>query len=211
MSTLPLSRTAILGACAALAVLVAGCGGSSSGGNQSVKTGGVNAAAAAKVPAALKSAGTIKVASDASYPPDEFFGSDNKTVQGMDVDLGRAIGQDLGLTFGRANLFNRQAVGSVNLEMWSQTPIWKDPKRCVGNLAAAQTGTLTDPVISEAGRTFLADLLTRLTDAQIRDLFTVARFADKPVNGGAGRTTVDAWVGAFKHKRDEITSVTCPS
>jgi hypothetical protein len=118
---------------------------------------------------------------------------------------------DVGLTFGRANLFNRQTVGSVNLEMWSQTPIWKDPKRCVGNLAAAQTGTLTDPVISEAGRTFLADLLTRLTDAQIRDLFTVARFADKPVNGGAGRTTVDAWVGAFKHKRDEITSVTCPS
>jgi hypothetical protein len=118
---------------------------------------------------------------------------------------------DVGQTFGRANLFNRSSVGSVNLEMWAHTPIWKDAKRCVGNLAVAQTGTLNDPTISEAGRQFLADLLTRLSDAQLRDLFTVARFADKPVNGGAGRTNVDAWVDAFKHKRDEIAGVTCPS
>jgi hypothetical protein len=118
---------------------------------------------------------------------------------------------DVGQTFGRANLFNRGSVGSVNLNMWAHTPVWKDPKRCVGNLATAQTGTLSDPTISEAGRKFLADLLTQLSDAQLQDLFTVARFADKPVNGGPGRTTVDAWVDAFKHKRDEITSVSCPS
>src|SRR3954451_25439003 len=99
-----MSRTAILGACAALAVVVAGCGGSSSGGNQSVKTGGANAAAAAKLSSALKSAGTIKVATDASYAPNEFFASDNKTVQGMDVDLGKAIGQELGLTFQFSNV-----------------------------------------------------------------------------------------------------------
>ena len=118
---------------------------------------------------------------------------------------------DVGQTFGRANLFNRSSVGSVNLEMWAHTPLWKDPKRCIGNLATAQTGTLSDPQISEAGRKFLADLLTQLSDAQLLDLFTVARFADKPVHGGTGRTTVDAWVSAFKHKRDEITGVTCPS
>ena len=118
---------------------------------------------------------------------------------------------DVGQTFGRANLFNRSSVGSVNLDKWTHTPLWKDAKRCVGNLATAQTGSLSDPTISEAGRKFLAGLLTQLTDAQLHDLFTVARFADKPVNGGTGRTTVDAWVDAFKHKRDEITSVTCPS
>jgi hypothetical protein len=112
---------------------------------------------------------------------------------------------DLGQTFGRANRFNRSTVGSVNLALWSNTPIWKDRARCVGNLAASTTGTLTDPVISEAGRQFLADLLAGLTDQQLRDLFAVARFADKPHGGGP----IDEWVAAFKHKRDEIASATC--
>ena len=100
----PFSRTATFAACAALAVAVAGCGGSSSGGNQTVNAGGSNPAAVAKLSAALKSAGTIKVASDASYAPNEFFASDNKTVQGMDVDLGKAIGQELGLNFQFSNV-----------------------------------------------------------------------------------------------------------
>ena len=113
MSTRPLSRTAILGACAALAVVLAGCGGSSSGGKQTVKTGGANAAAVAKLSAALKSAGTIKVATDASYAPNEFFGTDNKTIQGMDVDLGRAIGQELGLTFKFSNVAFDSIIGSL--------------------------------------------------------------------------------------------------
>lgn len=105
MSSPSLSRTTTLAACAALALLVAGCGGSSSGGKQTVKpAGGVNSAAAAKVPAGLKSAGTIKVATDASYAPNEFFASDNKTLQGMDIDLGKAIGQELGVTFQFSNV-----------------------------------------------------------------------------------------------------------
>lgn len=100
-------------AVAALAALVAtGCGSSSSGGNQQVGSSpstssssvGVNAAAAAKVPAALKSQHTIKVATDASYAPNEFFASDNKTIEGMDVDLGKAIGQELGLDFQFTNV-----------------------------------------------------------------------------------------------------------
>jgi len=151
--------------------------------------------------------------------------SDNKTNQQRLLCLGEHTGKhelakcaepfmmihDVGQTFGRANLFNRSSVGSVNLQMWTHTAIWKDPKRCIGNLATAQTGSLSDPTINEAGRKFLADLLTKLSDTQLHDLFTVARFADKPVNGGTGRTTVEAWVDAFKHKRDEIASVTCPS
>jgi hypothetical protein len=112
---------------------------------------------------------------------------------------------DVGQTFGRANLLNRSAVGSVNLEQWSRTPVWKNAERCVGNLAPSQTGTLTDPMISEGGRKFLADLLVQLSDHQLHDLFSVARFADKPHGGGS----VDAWVAAFNHKRDDIVSAHC--
>ncbi|HET6818892.1 MAG TPA: ABC transporter substrate-binding protein [Mycobacteriales bacterium] len=85
--------------------LVAACGSSSSGGKQTIQTkSSVDAAAAAKVPSGLKSAGTLKVATDASYAPNEFFASDNKTIQGMDVDLGHAIGGVLGLKFQFVNV-----------------------------------------------------------------------------------------------------------
>lgn len=113
---------------------------------------------------------------------------------------------DLGQTFGRANRLNRSSAGSVNLKLWSSTPIWKDPARCVANLAPSATGTLSDPVISEAGRKFLIDLLAPLTDRQLRDLFSAARFADKPHGGGP----IDAWVAAFTHKREEIAAARCP-
>jgi len=117
---------------------------------------------------------------------------------------------DVGQTFGGANLFNRSSVGSVNLEQWSRAPVWKDQAHCIGNLAQSQTGSLSNPVISEAGRKFLADLLAQLTDAQLHDLFTVARFAEKPGSGGAKKaSTVDGWVSAFKHKRDEVSGATC--
>jgi polar amino acid transport system substrate-binding protein len=49
------------------------------------------------VPAAVKSKGTLTVASDASYAPNEFIASDGHTVIGMDPDLMRAIGAVMGL------------------------------------------------------------------------------------------------------------------
>ncbi len=51
----------------------------------------------AMLPASIKSAGTIKIATDASYAPNEFFDTDGKTIIGMDVDLGNAIAQKLGV------------------------------------------------------------------------------------------------------------------
>jgi hypothetical protein len=119
---------------------------------------------------------------------------------------------DLGQTFGHANIFNRDKVGSVNLRQWAASRIWKDPDHCVGNLAQSQTGTLSDPVISEAGRKFLADLLMKLSDGQIRDLFEVARFPQRTEGskGSEDAATVDEWVGTFKAKRDEIVNHTCP-
>jgi polar amino acid transport system substrate-binding protein len=49
------------------------------------------------VPASIKSKGSIAVAADASYPPNEFVGSDGHTVVGMDADLMDALGAVMGL------------------------------------------------------------------------------------------------------------------
>jgi hypothetical protein len=111
---------------------------------------------------------------------------------------------DVGLTFGRANAFNGAGTGSVNLEDWAKTPIWKDRAKCIGHLSKSNTGTLGDPRISEAGRTFLADLLVQLTDGQVRDLFEVAQVARR--DGGA---SVDDWIAAFNQKRSEIVTNHC--
>jgi hypothetical protein len=148
--------------------------------------------------------------------------SDNKPAQQRLVCLthleeGKACTEpfmmlnDVGLTFGKANRFNRNAPGSVNFEKWSTTPVWKDAKSCEGNLSKSMTGTLGDPVIGEAGRKFLANLLVQLSDAQLHDLFDVARFPLRSLGAGEpkGAATIEEWVDAFKHKRDEVLTRTC--
>ena len=82
---------------------------------------------------------------------------------------------DLGMTFGHANVFNRNGVGSANFSEWAGADIWLDRVRCIGNLPKSATGTLGNPPISEEGRRFLADLLSQLSDQQLQDLFESAR------------------------------------
>jgi hypothetical protein len=119
---------------------------------------------------------------------------------------------DVGLTFGRANRFNRRSTGSVNLKGWSRTPVWRGPSGCIGNLSRSLTGTLDEPRISEEGRRFLADLLTQLTDDQLRELFEVARFPLlTPMPRSSKGSAVQAWVDAFRQKRDQIVNRRCPS
>jgi len=149
--------------------------------------------------------------------------TDNKPEQQRLVCLGRTTAppscdrpllmiHDVGQTFGEANLMNRSTVGSVNLALWSAAPIWKDQAQCVGNLSRSLTGNLYNPRISEEGRKVLADLLVQLTDAQLHDLFDVAHFADGPARTRApdGKKTLDAWVDAFKRKREDIVRAHCP-
>jgi hypothetical protein len=117
---------------------------------------------------------------------------------------------DVGLTFGSADLLNRNPLASVNFERWAKTAIWRDATHCVGNLSASQTGTLSHPLILEGGRSFLAKLLAQLSDRQLEDLFMVSRFGERFLPKGTGGAPVAAWVDAFKHKRDEIAGRTCP-
>ena len=119
---------------------------------------------------------------------------------------------DLGLTFGHSNLLNRNSQGSTNFEKWSEESVWKKADECEANLSGGLTSTLKNPVISEAGRRFLADLLAQLSDQQLTDLFTVARMPgraraeNKPEGDSVGE-----WVAAFKAKRDAIVNHRCPS
>jgi polar amino acid transport system substrate-binding protein len=53
----------------------------------------------AMLPANIKSAGKVTVATDPSYAPNEFFDTDNKTIIGFDPDLGKALGKKLGVEF----------------------------------------------------------------------------------------------------------------
>ena len=122
---------------------------------------------------------------------------------------------DLGLTFGRANMFNVNGK-SMHLVEWAATPVWKpvhkDAPPCVGNLPKSFTGTLSDPVISEEGRAFLAGLLSQLTDQQIYDLFDVARVTLRTRDPGKARSgfaTVEEWAEAFKQKRAQIVDRRC--
>jgi polar amino acid transport system substrate-binding protein len=90
-----------------LAAVAAGCGSDNSskassspapaaGGQKSSKIAG-------EVPAAIRQKGTLKVAADATYAPNEFIGSNGKTVEGMDADLAKAIAGVMGL---KANVVN---------------------------------------------------------------------------------------------------------
>jgi polar amino acid transport system substrate-binding protein len=63
----------------------------------------VDKKAAALVPSAIAKKGTVTVAADATYAPNEFIASDGHTVIGMDADLANAIFPLLGL---KAKLVN---------------------------------------------------------------------------------------------------------
>jgi len=89
----------------ALALMaLAGCGSSSSSSTATTAStattsgsGGAVASIAAQVPAAIKSKGTLTVAADATYAPNEFVASDGHTVIGMDADLMSALGTEMGV------------------------------------------------------------------------------------------------------------------
>lgn len=75
--------------------------GSSGGASSAGASGSVSVqkddALAAKVPAAIKKAGVIKIGTDASYAPNEFTAADGKTIKGMDIDLFNAVAAKFGL------------------------------------------------------------------------------------------------------------------
>ena len=162
-----------------LAVSLSACGSSSN--NSSAGAGStsspsatvsVDPSLAAKVPADIKSAGTISIGVDASYAPNEYLAPDGKTVVGWDVDLFNAVAAKLGLKTqwqnakfdsiipavqsGKYNIgvssftINAQREAQVTMvsyfsagTQWAQkTGGSVDPNNACGKKVAVQTGTV---------------------------------------------------------------------
>jgi polar amino acid transport system substrate-binding protein len=104
-------------ALAAAALLGAACGSKDTGGaistTSTTAAGGAAAAGGdlfSKLPAPVQQAKELKIGTDASYAPNEFFKADGTTIQGMDFDLGQAIAQKLGV---KATFTNSQFDGLI--------------------------------------------------------------------------------------------------
>jgi polar amino acid transport system substrate-binding protein len=145
--------TALIAVIAFAAVTVAaGCGSSnndngSSGGTRTAASFSVQAdpAIVAQVPADVKSSGTLTVAADATYAPDEFIAPDGKTVIGMDADMAKAIAELMGLKASVQNIpfdsiIPGLAAGKYNLGMSSFTDT-KEREQTVDFVTYATAGT----------------------------------------------------------------------
>jgi polar amino acid transport system substrate-binding protein len=140
-------------ALAAIAVPVAGCGSDDSGASDTSNAKAAsNTALAAQVPDDVRKAGKIVVATDASYPPFELYAADNKTVVGLDPDLGKAIGDLLGVDFefhaaGFDSIIPGLSSGRFGLGMSSMT-VTKEREHVVDFVTYSTAGTL---MLAKAG------------------------------------------------------------
>lgn len=103
-----------------------------------------------------------------------------------------AMIQDLGATFGPDR---------VDLRNWRNAPVWRERSTCTVSMQSLPYGgaTFVDRRISEEGRTLLAGLLEQLSDRQLADLFTAARFADLDGISAEARDP-RAWARVFQEK-----------
>ncbi|HEY0471638.1 MAG TPA: ABC transporter substrate-binding protein [Kribbella sp.] len=106
-----LATTMLAPACAAPDAAKTPAGGVSSGTTPVLTK---DETSAALLPDAVRTAGKVRVASGVSFPPMEFFDTDNKTVLGFDADLGAALGQVLGVTFEFQNTNFDGIIGGLN-------------------------------------------------------------------------------------------------
>jgi hypothetical protein len=112
--------------------------------------------------------------------------------------------QDVGATFGPRKL---------GLESWKQVEIWKDRTSCTLSMSGLphDGATFADVQITEEGRQFLGRLLSQLSERQLTDLFTTARFDQQP-GLLEPASPVGDWIRAFEQKVSSITEgPVCPS
>jgi hypothetical protein len=112
--------------------------------------------------------------------------------------------QDVGSTFGPSK---------VDRDAWEKAPIWQDRTACLTSMRELpyDGATYGEARISEQGRRFVADRLTKLSDRQLSDLFASSRFDDQ-LGLLRRRSTIEEWVIAFKERVRQIAEgPPCPS
>jgi hypothetical protein len=145
---------------------------------------------------------------------------DNQRLVCLPGGLGRdgrcalpfAFMHDLGATFGRVG-GRTKAERKLDVEGWSQVPVWKDEKACIVEIDSPpfHGATFGKATISESGRLFLLRRLRRIPEGGIRDLFEGARFVDYAAASAASRD-VGNWVRAFQGKVRQISDrAPCPA
>ncbi|MCK5892692.1 MAG: ABC transporter substrate-binding protein [Aeromicrobium sp.] len=90
-------RRLSVGLGSALAVCVLSACGSDTADAPNIDSSRIDPELQAMLPDDVRESGILEVASDVPYPPFEFYDTDGKTVVGLDPDLGKAIGDLLGL------------------------------------------------------------------------------------------------------------------
>lgn len=156
LHTSALRRSVAVSGITVLAFGLAACGSDSLGGGGGATTGSgaapsevptvtADSALAAKVPAALRQSGTIQVGTDGSYPPNEFIGTDGKTMEGMDVDLLDAVAAKLDLKTNYNNAAFDGIVLGVSNRKWqvgiSSFTINDERKKAVNMVQYFNAGT----------------------------------------------------------------------
>jgi len=89
---------------ALLAGLMSACGDDTNEAATQLPTIQKDEALAAKLPQSVRDSGVLRVATDATSPPMQFFGPDGKTLIGFEVDMGNTLGQLLGVKVEWTNL-----------------------------------------------------------------------------------------------------------
>lgn len=111
--------------------------------------------------------------------------------------------QDVGSTFGPLR---------VDLDAWRTAMIWQDRASCTISMRDLpyNGATFRATRVTESGRQLLAHLLGGLSESQVSELFTAARF-DRFGGVFAAPRSVDAWVAAFKLRvRTIAEGAACP-
>nr|MDT0664005.1 ABC transporter substrate-binding protein [Micromonospora sp. DSM 115978] len=90
-------RTMLAALSATALLLAAACGDDTTGETDAPPAPAADDSLAALLPPEVAEAGTLTVATDASYAPNEFFDEDGSTIIGMDIDLITAMAGLLGL------------------------------------------------------------------------------------------------------------------
>jgi polar amino acid transport system substrate-binding protein len=178
----------------------------------------------AMLPASIKSSGTINIATDASYAPNEFFDTDGKTIIGMDVDLGNAIAEKLGVkanfqnvTFD--NIIPGLAGGKYDLGMSSFTDT-KEREQTVDFVTYFSAGEslivasgnpkgVTGPDLTLCGLTVAVEKGTT-EEAEIPDLAKKCTDAGKPAVKALSTDDQNAANLALQSGRAEVVSADSP-